>query len=190
MLDAITSNEDPQPVADDMSDGYIADRLYWDSKEPLAAMWDTSQESSTEQFRIPPCTPTVPDSPEANFDCGSTPESQATSTVVPTLDANAIPHSFTISVVTHNNHDIKMVDLGQLPTLDINYFIHFPAKNVLKILHDFINFHSISNKLIFPITVNNFQIWTAISFIFRLKKFKKYYAIYLSPTIMFTKPDI
>ena len=33
MRDIIFSNEDPQPVADDLSDGYIADRMYWDTQD-------------------------------------------------------------------------------------------------------------------------------------------------------------
>ena len=32
MRDAIISNIDPQPVADDLSDGNIADRMYWDAQ--------------------------------------------------------------------------------------------------------------------------------------------------------------
>ena len=47
MRDSITSNLDPQPLADDLSDGYIADRLHWDSMDADPAC---------------PCSPTVMDS--------------------------------------------------------------------------------------------------------------------------------
>ena len=64
MRDSITSNRDPQPLADDHSDGYIADRLHWDSMEAGPAC---------------PCSPIVMDS-EPRQDLGDTPE--------PDLDCN------------------------------------------------------------------------------------------------------
>ena len=44
MRDTITSNDNQQPVADDLSDGYIADRMYWDAQHSVPQM---------------PCTPVV-----------------------------------------------------------------------------------------------------------------------------------
>ena len=44
MRDIINSNDNPQPVADDLSDCYIADRMYWDAQGSAPQM---------------PCTPIV-----------------------------------------------------------------------------------------------------------------------------------
>ena len=82
-----------------------------------------------------PNTPTVPDSPEADLDYGSTPEPQANSTIVSTLDTNAALPSITTSVVKRTDYDIHMADLGQLPALEMGPAIPLGADRELESEH-------------------------------------------------------
>lgn len=82
MRDSINSNLDPQPVADDLSDGYIADRLHWDSMDADPAC---------------PCSPTVLDSEPRQQDFGETPEPDPTRDQSP--DAMVLEPADTISIV-------------------------------------------------------------------------------------------
>ena len=83
MRDAIESNMDPQPVADDLSDGYIADRMYWDAQSTVPMV---------------PGTPTVLDSQTQQQDFGPTPE--ASPTMVQSSDNSVVlGPSETISIV-------------------------------------------------------------------------------------------
>ena len=83
MRNTIESNMDPQPVADDLSDGYIADRMYWDAQSTVPMV---------------PGTPTVLDSQTQEQDFGPTPE--ASPTMVQSSDNSVVlGPSETISIV-------------------------------------------------------------------------------------------
>ena len=91
MRDTIESNIDPQPVADDLSDGYIADRVYWDAQStaPLVPGIPTVLDSQTQQQDYgptPEAFPTVVQSSDNSVVLGP---SETISIVAVTLDADA-----------------------------------------------------------------------------------------------------
>ena len=84
MRDTIFSNEDPQPVADDLSDGYIADRMYWDTQD------------STPQLL---CDPAVLESQPKPQDYGPTPDASPTAEQSSDISISAFELPETISIV-------------------------------------------------------------------------------------------